>query len=363
MEALGRALRIYGSRDHYGEPGWSPEGQPLVAKDVGSPGDRLSVYFGSVPSEIQRDVSDVISLANAMLDGLFRGETVGSAADILETRREELRVDEFPFYVTLVLDREVALPDALFSTARPNPSDSAILERRDEELRAAAPDIFDLVAAELSPTLGARFFSHKVLPRQADRYLFKAVGHRVPVFYPRLTSSARASVGRAASTFPLRELQARVELLAGRERSEIEWSIRATRWYALALTTEDTWRRFQALSFTLELLANKLSSRSTKTVLADLAAHHEAEGIDENVLAQLVGTSARMTLTAKFAVAAIALAPERSAADVATFARVKDARDKLSHGQWIEPSTLPIGDAEELAGRYLQLALTRPASP
>lgn len=98
-------------------------------------------------------------------------------------------------------------------------------------------------------------------------------------------------------------------------------------------------------------------------MLADLAEHHRAEGIDENVLAHLVGNPARMTLAAKFAVAAIALAPERTAAEIEIFARVKDARDKLSHGQWIEPSTLPMRDAEELAGRYLQLASTRPSFP
>jgi hypothetical protein len=70
MEVIGRAIRIYGSNDHYGDPRWSPEGQPYVAADFATTGDTAKVYVGAVPLEIREDISNWTAIANAMIDAL-----------------------------------------------------------------------------------------------------------------------------------------------------------------------------------------------------------------------------------------------------------------------------------------------------
>ena len=125
------------------------------------------------------------------------------------------------------------------------------------------------------------------------------------------------------------------------------------RWYAGALTMTDRWRRFQALFLTLELLAHKLGAKYRESFLSELAAGHSSGYVDAASLDRIL---ARPTLVANFAITAIALDPERSAADVATFTSLKQARDEMSHGQAVDEDELPIAQAEELAERYVSLA-------
>jgi hypothetical protein len=90
-----------------------------------------------------------------------------------------------------------------------------------------------------------------------------------------------------------------------------------------------------------------------ESFLSELAAGHSSGYVDAASLDRIV---AKPTLVANFAIAAIALNPERSAADVATFISLKQARDHMSHGQAVDEDALPVGEAEDLAERYVALA-------
>jgi hypothetical protein len=114
--------------------------------------------------------------------------------------------------------------------------------------------------------------------------------------------------------------------------------------------------RFQALWLTLELLSHKLSERYRESVLSELAAGHRVDAVDASLVARLAWDPRRAPLTSKFAIAAIALDPEASATDVAQFARVKKARDEISHGELVNETDLPLADAEALAELYVRLA-------
>ena len=41
---------------------------------------------------------------------------------------------------------------------------------------------------------------------------------------------------------------------------------------------------------------------------------------------------------------------------MATFISLKQARDHMSHGQAVDEDALPVGEAEDLAERYVALA-------
>jgi hypothetical protein len=255
IDAVGRSIRLYGSHDGFGEPRWSPEGQPYQAADFPAEGDTTSVYVGAVPPDVQDDISDCTAVANSLLDSLFgRAAMEGGIAGVLE-RRELLQFDEFHSYVTFILDRPLSLPEPSRSTDPPLWYDPFELESTDGEVRAAATVAFDLLTAYVASIVGAKLFAQRVFPR--DRVLFKAED-QVTLFYPRMTLRGDVSVGRSKDSFPDADLRRRIRSISGSAESRHAWLGRAMRWYASALTTSDRWRRFQALFVTLELLAHKL---------------------------------------------------------------------------------------------------------
>jgi hypothetical protein len=352
MEVVGRAIRLYGSNDYYGEPRWSPEGQPFVSTDFGKPGDTAKVYIGAVPLEVREDVSDWTAIANAMLDSLTGQPPVADGISQLLQQRELLAFEDLECYITFLIDRPIDLPD----DGRRDSElwyDPDRLEPFDTALRADADEAFDMLAVHLAPILNPTLFARKAM--RGDRFIFKAE-NRVPLFYPRLTTSANVSVGKSKDSFPAADLEQRLASLSGRTSQSLSWLRRAMRWYASALTTGDRWRRFQALWLTLELLSHKLAERYRESVVLELAARPRGNTLDSSVVSRLTWDPSRMPLASKFAIAAIALNPEASAGDVAVFARIKKARDDLSHGEIVKEGELPLADAEALAARYVHLA-------
>jgi hypothetical protein len=350
LDAVGRAIRLYGSYDCFGEPRWSPEGQPYRAADFPAEDDTTFVYVGAVPADVQEDISDWTAVANSLLDSLFgRTAMKGGITGVLE-RRELLQFDEFSSYITLLIDHPVSLPEPSRSLDPPLWYDPFELERFDQDLRAAAADAFDLLTAYVAPIVGAKLFAQRLFPR--DRVLFKAQG-QISLFYPRMTTRADISVGRSKDSFPDADLRRRLGSIAGSAQSQHAWLGRAMRLYAGALSTTDRWRRFQALFSTLELLAHKLGPRYRESFLSELAAGHRSGNVDTASLNRIF---ARPTLVANFAIAAISLSPEQSTADLTTFVSLKDVRDRMSHGQAVVEEELPIAEAEDLAERYVALA-------
>jgi hypothetical protein len=313
-------------------------------------GDTTYAYVGAVPTDVQEELSDWTAVANSLLDALTgRDAMEGGIAGVLE-RRDLLRFEEFNSYVTFVVDRPFSLPEPSRNSDPPLWYDPFALENVDEELRAAASGAFDLLTAYVAPIVGAMLFAQRVF--RGDRVLFKAEGE-ITLFYPRMATSANLSVGRSKNAFPDADLRGRLASISGSAGSRHAWLGRAMRWYASALTTTDRWRRFQALFFTLELLAHKLGPKYRESLLSDLAAGHSSGSVDAVSLDRIV---AKPTLVANFAIAAVALNPKGSAADVATFVALKRVRDQMSHGQAVDEDELPIGDAEALAERYVGLA-------
>jgi hypothetical protein len=150
---------------------------------------------------------------------------------------ELIAFEELNWYVTLVVDRAVTLPDD-------GRQDSVLwydpdrLEPFDIALRAGADEAFDLLAAHLAPILGPKLFARKAM--RGDRFIFKSE-NRVPLFHPRISTRGNLSVGRAKDSFPAAGLERRLATLSGRSSQELAWMGRAMRWYSVALTTDDKW--------------------------------------------------------------------------------------------------------------------------
>ena len=183
-----------------------------------------------------------------MLQGLT-GRSIGDVAEWLASY-PPLPFDQFEYYVTILLDREVDLPRScdispdLIAPPPPLWINPFALEELDGKVRAAASLAFDGIAARLSMILGAIFFRTRV--HDGDSVLFRSGD--LPLFYPRFTTSATGSVGRSLASFPTNAIHDGLADLAKLNTREHRWLMRPIQWYAAALTMEDRWRRFQAVS-------------------------------------------------------------------------------------------------------------------
>jgi hypothetical protein len=120
-------------------------------------------------------------------------------------------------------------------------------------------------------------------------------------------------------------------------------------------THGDPLRTFLAGWAALEILVNKLFKRYERAFALELTRAHPAVGHTLYLDRVHQVMSDKVRLTDKFAVISAALAPADGHADVATFARLKDLRDKLLHGVLISDRDLPQHEPAQLARKFLEL--------
>ena len=356
MRAIARAVRIYGSDDSYGEPRQPIPGSPFEGAGFPERCSRCEVHFGAVPSCIREQIRDRDALAQAILSRVFGGETLSlnDAAERIAGVNAPRDYAEHNFYVTIVLDNGVELPDeALHEDAR-TWIDLSRLETYDRRLRSQGAQALDVVTAYLAPIVDPGIFRELV---EQDRFYFLPPDGRPCVFYPNFQmGTASLSVARGAQSFPGERVR---DLLAGLGRHAWQEHValgRALTWYAKAMTTADRWRRFEATVFALEVLTNKLGESLRPALVESLRGAGTMFSLPASVVDATLWQSERMPLTARFAIVAATLSPETSEQDVEIFARVKAARDRLSHGQVFDEDELPAADAESLLQRYTDLA-------
>lgn len=82
-----------------------------------------------------------------------------------------------------------------------------------------------------------------------------------------------------------------------------------------------------------------------------------SEPQQDSLLEELAWEEGRVPIRWRFALVARYLTPDSAAADLATFQMVLKARNQISHGEPIEPTQLPIAEAQNLLSRYVELTL------
>jgi hypothetical protein len=352
-----RAVRIYGSDSWWGEPRTSPTADPVEVHDVPTAGAVASIFFGKVPEQISEQIQARNALAEAILTRIFGGTEFASVDDAVAARldsEDPPAYDENAWYLTLVFDRPAYIPEDPERQSTYVWWDVQAAEQIDRPFRKDASEVFDVLAAHTSLVLGADFFEHLVT--EPD-YSLVLRSERPVSFVPLLRGGVgKISVGRGpAADFPAPELQTRIGSLTAQAWKEHTWLRRAVDWYVASLTTTDEWRRFQSLWFALELLTNKLAGRHRDDVLSRL---RYAPDIDTNAaVCELAWSENRAPLAAKFAVMALALAPETANRDLEAFKNIKEGRDAMSHGQLTDPAQLLTGQLVDLVRRYLDLGL------
>lgn len=262
---------------------------------------------------------------------------------------------EHNFYVTIVLDSPVELPDEVVNDDARVWIDLSNLETYDQRLRSVGAQALDVLTSYLAPIVDPGIFRDRV---EQDRFYFLPPDGPPCVFYPNFRmGTGSLSVARGAESFPRERVR---DLLGGLGRAAWQEHValgRALTWYAKAMTTADRWRRFEATAFALEVLINKLSERHRSALIESLRGMAvTTSSLPASVVDSMLWQYERMPLTGRFAIVAAALSPGTSEQDVEIFARVKAARDRLSHGQVFDEAELPAADAESLLRRYTDLA-------
>jgi hypothetical protein len=137
---------------------------------------------------------------------------------------------------------------------------------------------------------------------------------------------------------------------------------RVMRLHAQSLNKEtDNYRAFVAAWAALEMLIGKLFPTYQRLLIAELRAVNQSPGLHtyldriENVMGD------KHNLAAKFAVLSAYLDDDRTEDEVRIFRELKGVRDRLSHGEELEESSLPTRDIQRLFEKYLRNHFRRDA--
>ena len=121
----------------------------------------------------------------------------------------------------------------------------------------------------------------------------------------------------------------------------------------------DNYRAFVAAWAALEILIGKLFPTYQRLLTAELRAVNQSSGFHtyldriENVMGD------KHNLADKFAVLSVYLDDDRAEDEVRIFRDLKGIRDRLSHGEELEESSLPTRDVQCLFDKYLRNHLRR----
>jgi hypothetical protein len=123
----------------------------------------------------------------------------------------------------------------------------------------------------------------------------------------------------------------------------------------------DNYRAFVAAWSALEILIGKLFPTYQSLLTSELRAINQSPGLHAYLdrIAEVMG--GKHNLKDKFAVLSVYLDDDRTEDEVRIFRDLKDVRDRLSHGEEIEESSLPTRDVQRLFDKYLRNHLRRDA--
>jgi hypothetical protein len=353
-----RLVRVYGGSDVYGEERTDPVGEPLIAPDFPTAGDRGLVWLGAVPDWLPTARWHRRAIGSALLRTRFGFAEGQSMAELIQERLDSESRPTFdgPWYVTVAIEREVEI-----RAAQPGLPDLIWVESEDvEPLLETFKDEFaaplNVLAAAVEDGLGLPgLFERVVLEDHLDFFEHD----RPPLSMPMLEGQAGSiNIKKGAGEAVLSHLTQRVATL-GPKWPALKGLERAIHWYLAALNTSDTWNRFQWAFLALEILTHKLAPTHYSDVCERLAFEPgDGERIVAASFGGLVPPIQRLPLDPRFTIVALALSPSTAERDIAVFAQVKQARDDLAHGQITDPGYLPDSAALDLIRRYLHLALT-----
>jgi hypothetical protein len=354
-----RAIRIYGSESRWGDDlRWPPPEQPFESHGFPRDGWVGQVFLGEVPGEICRQIHARHALANAFLERLF-----GGASSLDEAVQDGLTAESMPvydeqaWYVALVVDMPCHLPEDPESDSAYQWWDSTTAAEIDKTFRVESDQALNALATQVGMAIEPLLFETRV----SERDLFLILADDRPVsFFPRMSGSATASIGKGASNFPAAELRDRLGAMGSGSRQIHQALRQAVGWWTASMSMTDKWQRFQAAFLALELLVGKMAPRYRDEVLDRL----EFDGLGKlgPSLSELAISEdvKQMPLAARFAVVALALDPDNASQDLAEFKAVKKARDGLAHGAVQGVDDLPVGQIGTLVRKYLDLVLGKP---
>jgi hypothetical protein len=349
VNAIARFVRIYGSTSQYRAQD-EPAPAPLQADGYPVAGDTMRVWFGPVPEEIAHHLQVLVAKGNARLNSLLRGEA--SVDDVIDRELtkviadDQVGLDEL-YYVTIVVDRAVTLPDEALWDNRYEWIDPRVVEAPEDALASVAAQAIEMAVATMAPKLAPnRLISNRVVGRS---YVFAA--DRDATSALRVRGSATGIGVHSLKDLPLDAMRERIAALPRRlDWHELEV---AAHWYESMLQeNDDDLKRFLWGFIALEALINTLfrslrgagGSVQTRSPNWGTIRHRRRRGIAD-----------RFEFVSRY------LSPATVAEDAAKFRLLKEARDRIGHGGGRrEALNFPTEVLAELLPRYFELAFDLP---
>lgn len=355
MQITLQAVRVYGSKSQYGSVPWSsPRDTPVIVDGYPSPTDSSLVLLGARPDDIFR----AIELGYALGEAILRGTSGVARESFIRQKLEQENTsipanDEYCWYVTIVIQRKIEVAGDKLSDHEYIWVEPAAISEPVIGFRTDATPHLDQLAFFASTVVDPIFFETEVVD---NRVVVSAAGRR-SFTLPRF-SAPNITQYPAIRALDIEKLEQRLQSLASLPNNRRRALDTIKHWHLATLGEHDPWKQFSWSFLALEILTNMLANQLYDQVVNHQIIHASA-AVEPNTLplGELIADKERLTLKQKFAIVALTLSPATAKTDVATFARVKAARDKVAHGELRDVTQLPLDAVRELLAKYLDAAI------
>ena len=348
MDITMKATRVYGCTDQYGPaPHTPPSGSPF---SVTLPnGDRGEVELGQPPQWAYEAQRFMVAVGHITLDAVLRGVETPPASRASRVRElmaelepaQQAEMDEFRYYTTVVVERELTVPDDTVAAGsllwwdwRDRREDVAAFER-------SAKDALDALAVRIALKLQGTMPGKLLI----DRTFFTATGRRA-FAVPRFSASGADVHVMSLDILEVGGLQATLDAAAATMPAQASAAPLPAHWYLEARAESDPWKQFYWAFFALERLIREAFDHEK------LQPGYNAKVVP--AVQQVDSTLRGGTLPWQFAVVATVHVPGDAPADVPAFQRLCDVRGDVAHGQLTAVEQLPTAEVIELFERYLR---------
>jgi hypothetical protein len=189
MQVRLRFERVYGTLSQYGNtPRESPVGSPITLNEYPLPSEKVTIYLGQPVEELYRTYNIARAGGFTLVRRTVMHENITDAEEksTLERAQTEGLHDDLTrwnWYITILIERTIEIPDAKYNPARWFSIDSGIAIRAEREFLEYGAYQIQFLVDHLASFIPRHFFATREIE---DRVVFFA-GEGAPFRVPQVT--------------------------------------------------------------------------------------------------------------------------------------------------------------------------------
>lgn len=365
MKLTLKAVRLYGSKSHYGtEPHLMPKDGYFELPKYPSESENSFVFLGKPVEEFFEAKRNRFAIGCAMLSRkkgendlpLSFDESVN--AYLLEQKKDKYRTGDYNWYITLCIERHIEVDNSYLHDNEflwLNYANNKIKKLKNDYSAYTKP-FLDSLATYTSTIVEPGFFNKVIL----DEIFFFSSG-KLPIGLPEFKGGGTGYCTNIPfESLDIEKLHKMFDKLCNLSTQLREWILTPMHWYLESLKESDIWKQFLWSFWSLEILCLKYIDNYHGNLIKASDVPEEIQvklkEIEIN-LDDLIEEERFLPLNAKFAIMALDIAPDTAKEDIKIFKNLNAIRSKLSHGGIKDVNLLPIGEFQGLLKKCIAKAI------